>query len=78
MMFNKLRQRKVPGTWNHILQQIGMFSFTPDKFRVMVEKHHVYMLLNGRISMAGLTTKNVDYVVDAIQDAISSHPTPSA
>ncbi|KAK7109200.1 hypothetical protein V1264_013285 [Littorina saxatilis] len=81
MMFNKLRQKKVPGSWNHILQQIGMFSFTgltQDQSRVMVEKHHVFMLLNGRISMAGLTTKNVDYVVDAIQDAISSHPTPSA
>merc|ERR1719300_1878495 len=27
-MFEKLRQKKVPGNWNHILQQIGMFSFT--------------------------------------------------
>jgi len=43
----------------------------------MVEKYHIYMLSNGRISMAGVTTKNVDYIVDAMHDAIATHPTPS-
>ena len=28
MMFEKLRQKETPGKWNHIVQQIGMFSFT--------------------------------------------------
>ncbi|KAK7484902.1 hypothetical protein BaRGS_00023822 [Batillaria attramentaria] len=75
MMCSKLRQKKTPGSWNHILEQIGMFSFTglsADQVRIMVEKYHIYMLSNGRISMAGLTTKNVDYVVDAIHDAIEA------
>ena len=28
LMFSKLRQKKTEGKWDHILQQIGMFSFT--------------------------------------------------
>jgi len=30
------------------------------------------MLTNGRISMAGLNTKNVKYVAQAIHDAVTS------
>ncbi|KAL8622354.1 hypothetical protein ACOMHN_041682 [Nucella lapillus] len=73
-MFNKLRAKKVPGDWSHIVDQIGMFSFTglnEDQSKKMVNEHHVYMLSNGRISMAGLTTKNVDYVVDAMHKVIT-------
>jgi len=53
------------GTWNHVTDQIGMFSFTGltvKQSEAMVNKHHVYMTKNGRISVAGLTTKNVEYV----------------
>jgi len=34
----------------------------------MIAKHHIYMTLNGRISIAGLTTKNVEYVANVIKD----------
>lgn len=27
-LFEKLKQLETPGTWNHIVDQIGMFSFT--------------------------------------------------
>lgn len=27
-LFDKLQQLQTPGTWNHIVDQIGMFSFT--------------------------------------------------
>jgi len=27
-LYNKLIELKTPGTWNHIVDQIGMFSFT--------------------------------------------------
>jgi len=48
-----------------------MFSFTgltTAQSEAMVSKHHVYMTKNGRISVAGLTTKNVEYVARAIKD----------
>jgi len=59
------------GTWNHVTDQIGMFSFTGlsvKQSEAMVKKHHIYMTKNGRISVAGLTTKNVEYVAQAIKD----------
>jgi aspartate aminotransferase, cytoplasmic len=36
----------------------------------MVEKAHVYMTTNGRISMAGLTSRNVGYVAASIDKAV--------
>ena len=59
------------GTWNHVTDQIGMFSFTgltPAQSDAMVKKHHIYMTKNGRISVAGLTTKNCEYVAKCIKD----------
>ena len=64
------------GTWNHVTDQIGMFSFTGltvPQSEAMVKKHHIYMTKNGRISVAGLTTKNVEYVANAIKDVIENH-----
>lgn len=68
----KLEEQKTPGTWNHITDQIGMFSFTglTEKQVLKIrEVAHVYMTKNGRISMAGLNSNNVDYVAKAI-DAV--------
>lgn len=64
--------RKTPGTWNHIVSQIGMFSYTglsPEQVDRLVDHYHIYLTRNGRISMAGLNEHNVDYVADAI-DAV--------
>ncbi|KDN44729.1 putative aspartate aminotransferase, cytoplasmic [Tilletiaria anomala UBC 951] len=59
--------------WSHILKQIGMFTFTglnPAQCKKMVETHHIYMTGNGRISMAGISSKNVEYVAKSIDDVI--------
>ena len=59
------------GNWDHVTNQIGMVSFTgltPKQSQAMIDKHHIYMTGNGRISMAGLTTVNVEYVANAIKD----------
>ncbi|CEP17012.1 hypothetical protein [Parasitella parasitica] len=66
---DKLTELNTPGTWNHITDQIGMFSFTglkKSQVQVLKEKYHIYMTENGRISMAGVSTKNVDYLAEAI------------
>lgn len=62
-----------PGCWDHIVTQIGMFSFTglsPAQVDRMVDEFHVYLTRNGRISMAGLNDHNVAYVAKAI-DAVA-------
>ena len=64
------------GTWDHVTNQIGMFSFlglTPKQCEQMIQKHHIYMTGNGRISIAGLTTANVEYVANAIKDVVDNY-----
>merc|ERR1712086_253786 len=66
-----LKDLKTPGNWDHIVSQIGMFSFTGlsvPQCEAMISKHHVYMLKNGRISMAGVNSKNALYIAKAIDD----------
>ncbi|RYP53321.1 hypothetical protein DL768_001678 [Monosporascus sp. mg162] len=70
---SKLEELGTPGTWNHITDQIGMFSFTgltEAQVLKIREDAHIYMTKNGRISMAGLNTKNVDYVAKAIDKVV--------
>lgn len=57
--------------WEHITKQIGMFAFSglsKEEVEAMKSKHHVYLTLDGRISMAGVTSGNVDYIANAIHD----------
>lgn len=57
--------------WSHIEKQIGMFSYTglsKEQCEKLIKDYHIYLTSNGRISMAGLTSKNVDYVANAIHD----------
>jgi len=69
----KLEEMDTPGTWNHITDQIGMFSFTGLSEKQVLkirEDAHVYMTKNGRISMAGLNTHNVDYFAKAMDRVV--------
>jgi len=72
-LHKELNTLATPGSWTHITSQIGMFSFTglnPKQSKSMVEKHHIYMLENGRISMAGVTSNNVKYIATAMDDVV--------
>jgi aspartate aminotransferase len=69
----KLEELGTPGKWNHITDQIGMFSFTgltEAQVLKLRQDYHIYMTKNGRISMAGLNSKNVDYVANAIDKVV--------
>jgi len=64
---------RTPGNWDHIVRQIGMFSFTginQDQSKALTEKAHVYLTLNGRISMAGLNSKNIRYFAVSLDKAV--------
>ncbi|KDR81509.1 hypothetical protein GALMADRAFT_221371 [Galerina marginata CBS 339.88] len=63
---------KTPGNWDHIVNQIGMFSFTGisgSQSKELVEKGHIYLTGNGRISMAGLNSHNIAYFAEKL-DAV--------
>jgi len=69
----KLEALGTPGTWNHITDQIGMFSFTgltEAQVLRLRDDAHVYMTKNGRISMAGLNTRNIEYFAKAVDKVV--------
>ena len=55
--------------WDHLVNQIGMFCFTgmtPDQVGRLTGEFSVYLTKDGRISIAGVSSKNVDYLANAI------------
>ncbi|KAK3034328.1 hypothetical protein RJ639_032226 [Escallonia herrerae] len=64
-----------PGDWSHIIKQIGMFTFTglnTEQVAFMTREYHIYMTSDGRISMAGLNSRKVPHLADAIHAAVTS------
>lgn len=71
-LYNRLRELGTPGSWEHIITQVGMFSFTGlsgKQVEYLRAKYHIYLMHDGRANMCGLTTNNIDYVANAINDA---------
>ncbi|XP_063221935.1 aspartate aminotransferase, mitochondrial [Bacillus rossius redtenbacheri] len=57
--------------WSHITDQIGMFCFTglnAQQAERLTKDFSVYLTKDGRISMAGVTSKNVKYLAHAIHE----------
>ncbi|KAJ7285955.1 aspartate amino-transferase [Mycena rebaudengoi] len=62
-----------PGNWDHIVNQIGMFSFTginPAQSKALINNAHIYLTANGRISMAGLNTHNIRYFAESLDKVV--------
>ena len=58
-------------SWKHVTEQIGMFCFsgmTGEQVDRLRTEHHIYMTRNGRISMAGVTSQNVERLAKAIHE----------
>ncbi|CAA3031300.1 aspartate aminotransferase, cytoplasmic [Olea europaea subsp. europaea] len=73
-LFDALRSRGTPGDWSHIIKQIGMFTFTglnSEQVAFMTKEYHIYMTSDGRISMAGLSSRTVPHLVEAIHAAVT-------
>jgi len=61
--------------WKHITEQIGMFCYsglTPEQVDRLANEFHIYMTRNGRISMAGVTSRNVQYLADSMHKVTST------
>jgi aromatic-amino-acid transaminase len=67
-------QKRVPGfDFSFVLEQRGMFSYsglTKAQVGRLRSEFSIYAVDTGRICVAALTTKNVDYVADAIAKVI--------
>lgn len=74
-----LEDKGTPGTWAHITDQIGMFSFTGltvAQCERLIKEHHIYLLTSGRISLAGLNKSNIQYMIDSVDEVVRACPAP--
>jgi len=57
--------------WDHITNQIGMFCYTglsKSQVKRLKDEFSVYLVGSGRISIAGVTSGNVEYLANAIHE----------
>lgn len=57
--------------WQHITDQIGMFCFTgitPEQVARLTKDYSIYLTKDGRISVAGISSKNVGYLANALHN----------
>lgn len=68
-LVDKIRARRADFDFSYVIDQRGMFSYsglTKEHVRRLREEYSIYALDSGRICVAALNSKNVDYVADAI------------
>lgn len=73
-LYEELVTLRTPGSWKHIVEQTGMFSYTGlsrDEVAMLKEEYHVYVLPTGRASICGLTMRNVRYTAKAIHEVVT-------
>ena len=69
LLVDKLAERGVARDFGFIARERGMFSFlglSKEQIVRLREEFHVYLVESSRINIAGITSRNVDYVADAV------------
>jgi aromatic-amino-acid transaminase len=72
-LVHKIQARAPNADFSFVLKQRGMFSYSGlsrEQVRRLREEYSIYTIDTGRICVAALTSKNVDYVADAIAEVI--------
>jgi len=73
LFVDALKKKGVPGDFSFIVRQKGMFSFSglnDDQVKFLREKKSIYVVAGGRINVAGITAKNIDYLCESIAEAV--------
>jgi aspartate aminotransferase len=81
LLAQQLRRSTGDGTFDFIRLQRGMFSLlgvSPQTVERLREKHHIYMLSDSRMNLAGLMPHNASYVADAIAAELAHAPQASS
>lgn len=77
LVLNKLTKMQTPGNWEHVVKQNGLFWFsglTSLQVQKLIEEHHVYGTLNGRVNVAGLNNSNIDAFCKAVDAVVRKYP----
>jgi aromatic-amino-acid transaminase len=73
----RLIEKGVEQDFSFIKNQRGMFSYsglTPQQVKSLREKYSLYIVGTGRICLAAMNDKNIDYICNAIADVLSESP----
>jgi aspartate aminotransferase len=73
MLVDKLVANGVERDFSFITRQSGMFSFlgiTPAQVDRLIKDYSIYMVGSSRISIAGISKNNVDYLAKSISEVI--------
>ncbi len=69
-----LQEKGVDRDFSFIARQRGMFSFSglnADQVKALRERFAIYIVGSGRISVAGMTEDNMDYLCSAIAEVLA-------
>jgi aromatic-amino-acid transaminase len=72
-LVDKIHARVPEADFSFVLKQRGMFSYSglsKEQVRRLREEYSIYTIETGRVCVAALTSKNVEYVADAIAKVI--------
>ena len=61
---------RTAGTLTRTLFSRSFTGISPAQSQALVEKAHIYLTANGRISMAGLNSHNIRYFAESLDKAV--------
>ena len=62
----------LPGSWEHLTKQCGIFSILglrPEQCRFLTQEKHIYIYESGRMNLAAVNKANIEYVCKAMDEA---------
>ena len=74
-LVDRLKARGVKRDFSFVIRQRGMFSYSGlsrEQVDVLREQYGIYAISTGRICLAALNSKNIDYVADSIAKVLSN------
>jgi aspartate aminotransferase len=76
LLAQRLRAAMGDGSFDFLERQHGMFSLlgvSPEAVDRLRDRHHIYMLGDSRINLAGLVPGNAAYVADAVAEVLRAN-----
>jgi aromatic-amino-acid transaminase len=74
-LVDRLKARGVNRDFSFVIRQRGMFSYSGlnrDQVDILREHYGIYAISTGRICLAALNSRNIDYVADSIAKVLSN------
>ena len=69
-----MKSRGVERDFSFIVKQRGMFSFSglrKDQVQRLRDEKSIYVVGDGRINVAGITSKNIEYLCDSVAEVLN-------